>query len=167
MSPETFHFLCWKQLRMLANAYQSHEPLVGFLTYLPPALTFVVCPFAAEITLSVTDKLCILNTGPSQLWFYLKKEGGRGSTLVQFESTWTYQNNSHALTQCLCLSTGEHNTPRATCMHIIWGLVSSSLSVSCEPLQCCGPSTCSSLIWWDDCQRTSLYKQEVKRNRHR
>lgn len=43
-------------------------------------------------------------------------------------------------------------------LETIWGPVSSSLFVSCEPLQCCGPSTCSSSVWWDGYQRTSLDK---------
>lgn len=47
-------------------------------------------------------------------------------------------------------------------LETIWGPVSSSLCVSCEPLRCCGPSTCSSSVWWDGYQRTSLDKQRER-----
>lgn len=44
------------------------------------------------------------------------------------------------------------------------GPASSSLSASCVPFPCCGPSTCSSSVWWDDCRRTSLEITEQRKN---
>lgn len=41
--------------------------------------------------------------------------------------------------------------------NIIGGQVSSSLSVSCEPLPYFGPSMYSSSVWLDDCQHTFLH----------
>lgn len=54
-----------------------------------------------------------------------------------------------------------NTTHSSTGRNTIWGPVSSSLSVSYEPPPCCGPSTYSSSVWWDDCQRTFLDKQKV------
>lgn len=66
------------------------------------------------------------------------------------------------------LMSARHKTQQKDKKNIIWGQVSSSLSVSCGLLQYFGPSMYFSSVWSDDCQHTFLDMKirQIQRDRN-